>query len=132
MNTGNSQVIEIRILAGFGLGALNDADEDDLDVYDSGMSRQTRTRMAYDVDEAEDDSLVSIGSSRTRASGRSHDAVSLIESLAKCQLMDFSVKRKPPTGTQTFNDGRLVLSGFVLSDKPVAEDRWCVFDVSRT
>lgn len=62
-------------LAGFGLGALNDADEDDLDVYDSGTSKQTRTKMAYDADEAENDNLLSIGSSRARSSGRTHDAV---------------------------------------------------------
>ena len=37
-----------------------------------------------------------------------------------------AVKRVPPKSltTQTFRDGRPVLKGFVLSDKPVAEDRW--------
>ena len=29
-----------------------------------------------------------------------------------------------PGVTQTFRDGRVVLKGFVLSDKPVSEDRW--------
>ena len=39
--------------AGFGLGALNDADEDDLDVYDAGPT-QTSRRLAYDVDEEDE------------------------------------------------------------------------------
>ena len=32
--------------------------------------------------------------------------------------------QKVPGQTQTFNDGRVVLDGFILSDKPVAEDKW--------
>lgn len=34
--------------AGFGLGALNDADEDDVDVYDSGPSSR-RNLIAYEA-----------------------------------------------------------------------------------
>lgn len=41
--------------AGFGLGALNDADEDDLDVYDADI-RKVRNRLAYDA--KHDDTLV--------------------------------------------------------------------------
>lgn len=40
-------------LAGFGLGALNDADEDDLDVYDVGFD-SARNRLAYDTHHADD------------------------------------------------------------------------------
>ncbi|TFY64484.1 hypothetical protein EVJ58_g2600 [Rhodofomes roseus] len=97
-----------QIAAGFGLGALNDADEDDLDVYDigRGTARGGRSRMAYDAMD-EDDTRISMGSSSSkRDQGRqSHRVAST-------------------TVTQTFNDGRPVLKGFVLSDKPVAEDRW--------
>ena len=39
--------------AGFGLGALNEADEDDLDVYDGGMDKNHR-RIAYEDDNDED------------------------------------------------------------------------------
>ena len=34
--------------AGFGLGALNDADEDDIDIYDSGPSSR-RNLTAYEA-----------------------------------------------------------------------------------
>lgn len=34
--------------AGFGLGALNEADDDDVDIYDS-TSRADRTYMPYDA-----------------------------------------------------------------------------------
>ena len=40
-------------LAGFGLGALNDADEDDLDVYDADFN-SARNRLAYDTQHADD------------------------------------------------------------------------------
>ncbi|CCM02643.1 uncharacterized protein FIBRA_04747 [Fibroporia radiculosa] len=96
-----------RISAGFGLGALNDADEDDVDIYDAAASRQLRTRMAFDAADEDDSHLIAMGSSSTRSTaGRQQSRVS------------------STAGTQTFNDGRLVLKGFVLSDMPVAEDRW--------
>lgn len=44
---------------GFGLGALNDADEDDLDIYDNTHS--SRRRLAYDHADGEDDDTVVIG-----------------------------------------------------------------------
>ncbi|KAH9951091.1 hypothetical protein B0H21DRAFT_705771 [Amylocystis lapponica] len=93
-----------NIAAGFGLGALNDADDDDLDVYDGGMGRHGRTRMAYDDSLGDDDHQISMG-------GRK---------LARGQQSRVT----PATTTQTFSDGRPVLRGFALSDRPVAEDRW--------
>lgn len=42
-----------NISAGFGLGALNDAEDDDIDVYDLGGSK-THRHMAYDTREEED------------------------------------------------------------------------------
>jgi hypothetical protein len=33
---------------GFGLGALNDADDDDVDVYDNGLPQESR-RMAFEA-----------------------------------------------------------------------------------
>ena len=89
-------------IAGFGLGALNDADEDDLDVYDGTLGASGSKRiLAYDAEE--DDDRIVMGSSRQRRA------------------------EKAPAGpsiTQTFRDGRPVLKGFILSDQPVAEDRW--------
>jgi len=50
-------------IGGFGLGALNDADEDDLDVYDSQM--HGKNRHAYDANDAHDEEHVFM-SSRTQ------------------------------------------------------------------
>ncbi|GJE93220.1 G patch domain-containing protein [Phanerochaete sordida] len=93
-----------RLASGFGLGALNDADEDDLDVYDGALgSTGPKSRIvAYDA--AEDDDHIAMGSSSkrrqdTRAPAQHHT-------------------------TQTFRDGRPVLKGFVLSAQPVQEDGW--------
>ncbi|TBU44672.1 hypothetical protein BD309DRAFT_919406 [Dichomitus squalens] len=93
-----------NISAGFGLGALNDADDDDLDIYDGGPSG--RNRMAYDSSLGDDDHYITVGSSASRR---------------RNAIQEPSV---PPGITQTFNDGTPVLKGFVLSNKPVSEDRW--------
>ncbi|KAJ7065371.1 hypothetical protein C8F01DRAFT_1125396 [Mycena amicta] len=92
-----------KLAGGFGLGALNDADEDDLDVYDSGNKTQNRNHTAYDIIDREEEDKISIGSRADRAAGS---------------------RTQPAASTQNFQDGRPVLVGFVLSDKPVAEDRW--------
>ncbi|CAK5267218.1 unnamed protein product [Mycena citricolor] len=90
-----------NISAGFGLGALNDADEDDLDVYDGGNTTQGRNRTAYDIIDREEEDKISIGTKR-----------------------DASRPAPPVVPSQVFPDGQPVLAGFVLSDKPVSEDRW--------
>jgi G patch domain-containing protein 1 len=51
---------KFRLPAGFGLGALNDAEDDDIDVYDGGLSRESR-RMAYDAGETEDGDSITLG-----------------------------------------------------------------------
>ena len=48
------------LIGGFGLGALNDADEDDLDVYDS-VQQHSRRRLAYDHLSGEGDDTIVIG-----------------------------------------------------------------------
>ncbi len=40
-------------VAGFGLGALNDADEDDIDIYDTNPNA-TKNRLAYDAKHHDD------------------------------------------------------------------------------
>ncbi|KAF7289085.1 G-patch domain [Mycena chlorophos] len=92
-----------KLAGGFGLGALNDADEDDLDVYDSGARTQDRNRTAYDIIDREEDEKISIGSRADR---------------------NVASRTRPAGSTHNFQDGRPVLAGFVLSDKPVSEDRW--------
>ncbi|KAJ7132341.1 hypothetical protein C8R44DRAFT_773822 [Mycena epipterygia] len=92
-----------KLAAGFGLGALNDADEDDLDVYDGGFA-QNRNRTAYDIIDREEEEKISIGGKTDGPRSRSDT--------------------RPASSTDTFHDGKPVLAGFVLSSKPVAEDGW--------
>ncbi|KAJ6606998.1 hypothetical protein B0H10DRAFT_573183 [Mycena sp. CBHHK59/15] len=92
-----------KLAAGFGLGALNDADEDDLDVYDGGFT-QNRNRTAYDIIDREGEEKISIEGKADWSQSKTH--------------------ARPVSSTETFHDGKPVLAGFVLSAKPVAEDRW--------
>lgn len=54
-------------LAGFGLGALNDAEDDDVDIYDAGFEKQSKGHLAYDMNEEMGDTL-RFGSSKIEAS----------------------------------------------------------------
>lgn len=108
--------------AGFGLGALNDADDDDLDVYDTALGGSKSKRiLAYDA--ADDDDEIMIGSSRRQGAVDVCTSLSRQVGVLADQRLVKRVAHKPST-TQTFRDGRPVLKGFVLSDQPVAEDRW--------
>ncbi|KZT59468.1 DUF1604-domain-containing protein [Calocera cornea HHB12733] len=94
------------ISAGFGLGALNDADEDDLDVYDGSRAPTDKRRLAYTIDEDEDEPVL----------------------LGSKQAAPF--RRPAPTQPQTvqaqffFPDGRPVLQGFKPAGAPLTEDVW--------
>ncbi|KAF9779277.1 hypothetical protein BJ322DRAFT_1172484 [Thelephora terrestris] len=101
-NDRNSKPSGPRISAGFGLGALNDADEDDIDIYDSGPSSR-RGLTAY---EAGDEN-------------RYHHSIQ--KSASKSQ-MGASIARNAPL--QRFKNGDPVLQEFVLADTPVTEDKW--------
>lgn len=50
------------------MGALNEADDDDIDVYDGGSVKQGRQRLAWESSEHEDDIRTVMGrkSERTR------------------------------------------------------------------
>ncbi|KAH7909692.1 hypothetical protein BJ138DRAFT_195776 [Hygrophoropsis aurantiaca] len=99
-----------KLAGGFGLGALNDADEDDLDVYDSS-NMHTRNRTAYDASDMYDEERIVMGNKQHgQPTGRSS---------AKAQA-----PARPTLGKGTFRDGTHSLEGFVVSDKPVAEDQW--------
>ncbi|CAE6443109.1 unnamed protein product [Rhizoctonia solani] len=101
-----------NISSGFGLGALNDADEDDIDVYDGGSISRT-TRMAYD--EIDDDDAD--GHSRRRP-------LTLSSQHANRPSRDDMSGGRPTGPVSKFNDGRLVLSGYTLSEVPVGQDEW--------
>ncbi|KIM22837.1 hypothetical protein M408DRAFT_28381 [Serendipita vermifera MAFF 305830] len=83
-----------RISAGFGLGALNEADDDDVDVYDSGLPSGGR-RLAFEAGDEDDD--------------RPRKKASTSSSNPKFQSAGF------------FKNGVPLLSGFVIVDIPVPE-----------
>ncbi|KAF5373290.1 hypothetical protein D9615_007371 [Tricholomella constricta] len=91
-----------QLAAGFGLGALNDADEDDLDVYDGGPTSHRR-REAYDAIDRDEEDTFAIGGRSQR--GKKPTV-------------------RPASSVARFRDGQPVLAGFILSDKPVSDDRW--------
>ena len=43
--------------AGFGLGALNDADDDDVDFYDNGLPQESR-RMAFEAGDEDHETIL--------------------------------------------------------------------------
>ncbi|KAG9031825.1 hypothetical protein FRB95_002270 [Tulasnella sp. JGI-2019a] len=92
-----------NISVGFGLGASNDADEDDLDVYDGGQDRRTGQRLAFEDEE-------------------DHDTITLGHSKNPVKTV------KPPPQAQgpsdAFHDGKPVPSGFVVAAKPEVDDTW--------
>ncbi|KAF9059660.1 hypothetical protein BDP27DRAFT_1431048 [Rhodocollybia butyracea] len=99
---GGSTSMGPKIASGFGLGALNDADEDDLDIYEGGSSN-LRSRLAYDAADDHDGETISLGKPKS----------------------NLKPVAGPSTTTHgTFRDGRAVLPGFLLSAQSVMEDRW--------
>ncbi|KLO19292.1 hypothetical protein SCHPADRAFT_898867 [Schizopora paradoxa] len=97
-----------NISAGFGLGALNDADDDDVDFYDVDSNRnQSRRQVAY---EGEEDERIVLGQRNKRDTGRQRPLPVHEKSVAS--VAGF------------FNDGTPVLSGFIVADKPVQEEKW--------
>ncbi|KDN43252.1 hypothetical protein RSAG8_06219, partial [Rhizoctonia solani AG-8 WAC10335] len=110
--TGNKPSEGPNISSGFGLGALNDADEDDIDVYDGGpISRSAR--MAYDEIDDND------------ADGHSHQRpLTLSSQHTNRPSRNDTRGGRSPGPVSKFNDGRLVLSGYTLSETPVGQGEW--------
>lgn len=76
-------------------------------MYDSSIPRRSGREIAYDGDEP--------AQRQTLRSGPH-----------SLETHDYRDKARRPLSTHNFHDGRPVLPGFVLSDKPVAEDTWFV------
>jgi G patch domain-containing protein 1 len=114
------------LIGGFGLGALNDADEDDLDVYDSMLhpSSSSRQRVAYDhAQGADDDETVFIGSRRAKADAGKNKGADVRPKFFFITLISFDPEKAMKPSSH-FRDGRAVLQGFILSSHPVAQDEW--------
>ncbi len=92
-------------------------------MYDSSPSG--RNRVAYDNSLGDDGHPISIGSRAARKQGARQGPVSDSHPLYRhSKSLICNGQMVPPGIAQTFNDGTPVLKGFVLSAKPVAEDRW--------
>ncbi|PFH50306.1 hypothetical protein AMATHDRAFT_75708 [Amanita thiersii Skay4041] len=91
-----------KLSAGFGLGALNDAEDDDIDIYDNGYN-PGKSRLAYDISQPEDDAFTIHKSSRRQDAGTG---------------------RRPNAARAMFSSGLPVLPGFVISETPAVEDKW--------
>lgn len=104
------------MIAGFGLGALNEAEDDDVDVYDS-TTRTDRTYMPYDaIRDADQGSGVV---SRSKA----------ILKVTRCFFFFFHTNvqtnyRQTTTNQQRFPNGMVVLSGFIITPDPVQKEQW--------
>ncbi|KZP01562.1 DUF1604-domain-containing protein [Calocera viscosa TUFC12733] len=94
------------ISAGFGLGALNDADEDDVDVYEGSRAPVDKRRLAYAIDDEDDDRV-------------------LLDSKQPSRFQRPAPAQPRTVQTQFyFPDGRPVLPGFRPLDAPLTEDVW--------
>lgn len=112
--------------AGFGLGALNDADEDDIDIYEPGPSSR-RGLIAY---EAGDENRHHHSVERS-APGSQMNASSVSWTSQTPRELSFSFtpqSRNAPL--QRFKNGDPVLQEFVLADTPVVEDKWHVLPLA--
>ncbi|KZT25345.1 hypothetical protein NEOLEDRAFT_1178454 [Neolentinus lepideus HHB14362 ss-1] len=87
-----------RLSTGFGLGALNEAEDDDVDIYDMDL-RGGPSRTAFDVIDGDEEPTSRVP---RPAPGLKSDAQT----------------------RQSFRDGALVLPDFVIVDEPLIEDRW--------
>jgi len=110
-------------LAGFGLGALNEADEDDIDIYDSVRSSR-RNLTAYEAGD-ENRRSRSIGQKNVPGSQMNASRVSLPRPIPNHHHYSLRPQsRNIPL--QQFRNGEPVLAEFVLADAPVTDDRWHV------
>jgi G patch domain-containing protein 1 len=103
--------------AGFGLGALNEAEDDDIDVYES-LSHADRTYMPYDSTRDADESA-SLNQNKTN-----RKAVSVSVGCNSVHYTPGTNYWQVTTTQQKFSNGIIVLSGFVLSPEPGQKDQW--------
>lgn len=93
---------------------MNDADEDDIDVYDGGH-KTSKTRIAYDIAERESDTVVVTQKKKSNVESVRMDFLCAFQAI-------YTFKRRTTTYA-TFNNGLPVLPGFVIAEA-VEGDEW--------
>lgn len=96
---------------------MNEAEDDDVDVYDSA-SRADRTYMPYDSTRDADESA---SFSKDK---ENHKAVTVSVGCISALFAPGTNYHKVTAAQQKFSNGIIVLSGFVLSPAPVQKDQW--------
>jgi hypothetical protein len=108
-------------LAGFGLG-IDEADEDDLDIYNSDtIHPRQNSRMAYDLAEHDDD-IVLLGPGSVGADKGQRR-------IPRASEDDGRTFKKPRQAEEVqdgnvWNDGKPVLPGFMIDPKATMQDKW--------
>lgn len=131
--------MSMNISQGFGLGG-NDADEDDLDVYDTTFEARAERRDDYNIgggaggrmtldDDGDDDmegvillgeGAVGRSKSRDQAAKRGREEDQQIRRRKEVQQ-----KQNQGQGQgRVWHDGRPVIAGFVVDLNPVLQDKW--------
>ncbi|KAJ9126346.1 hypothetical protein QFC24_002080 [Naganishia onofrii] len=121
---GSAQTEKPNVSAGFGLG-IDEADEDDLDIYNSDtIHPRQNSRMAYDLAEHDDDIVLlgpgSIGADKgqRRIPRASEDDGRTFKKRRQAEeVQDGNV----------WNDGKPVLPGFMIDPKATTQDKWFDF-----
>lgn len=88
---------------------MNDAEDDDVDVYDSAIGQNDRSKRTLAYDDDESNAKMTLGSNRD---------------VYRDQQYSRNNEQRRDLITYTFHDGRPVLAGFMLADKPVIEETW--------
>ncbi|KAJ9118205.1 hypothetical protein QFC22_004111 [Naganishia vaughanmartiniae] len=120
----SAQADKPNLSAGFGLG-IDEADEDDMDIYNSdSIQPRHDLRMAYDLADQDDD-IVLLGSG----------SVGVDRSQRRKPLAsedDGRTFKKPRQAEErrdgnVWNDGKPVLPGFMIDPKATTQDKWFDF-----
>ena len=94
-------------------------------MYDGSLEQGERRRLAYDAGDEEDDRIILGSKSNHTKNVRPLDSPPLyVWHLSLIYIFQSQTSNSP--SIFTFHDGRPVLAGFVLSEKPVMEDKWSV------
>lgn len=108
-------------IAGFGLG-IDDADEDDMDIYHSDATRADHNaRVAFDLDDQDNDVVMlgpgAVGANKVRRNGLP-DARQEGRTFKAPRQVDASQENR------TWNDGKPVIAGFVIDPNATTQDKW--------